>query len=326
MALAAAIGAYIDFRRFADTPLVTSASSETLEISLGSSFIAIVKSIQAQQLSKAPWWYWRLLMWQETSSGGSILHAGEYALSSDLTPRELLRHMLVGEVLQRKFTIVEGVTFHQLRLILANETRLQATLQGMSDAEIMQKLGAKDDNSEGRFLPETYAYVKGQTDFDLIRRAYLAMQQTLEQAWSKRDPGVSLATPYQTLILASIIERETARPEERAQIAQVFLRRLALGMRLQTDPSVIYGLGAQFNGNLTRHDLEFDTPFNTYTRAGLPPTPICLPSKAAIEAALHPAPGNALYFVARGDGTHEFSDTLEAHNQAVAKYQLHKTR
>jgi UPF0755 protein len=188
----------------------------------------------------------------------------------------------------------------------------------------MLELGAASELPEGRFLPETYSYVKGMSDTDILRRAHEAMQKALDKQWPTRDPGVALDSPYQALILASIVEKETGRADERPQIAGVFLRRLKIGMRLQTDPSVIYGLGAAYNGNLHKRDLEADTPFNTYTRDGLPPTPIALPGAAALTAVLHPVATNALYFVARGDGTHEFSATLEAHNSAVAKYQLHR--
>ncbi len=314
---------YVGFRKFADSPLQRSSEQTTLEIPPGSSVSAIVRIIGAQQPRLLPSLYWRVLLWQVGAS--THLHAGEYALTPELTPRELLKRMLAGEVIQHKFTIVEGWTFHQLRLALAHEPLLVQTLPGLSDDEIMQKLGAKEELAEGRFLPETYAFVKGQNDLDVLRRSYQALRLTLEQLWPNREPDLFLNTPYQALILASIVERETARAEERPQIAGVFLRRLKQGMRLQTDPTVIYGLGGSFNGNLTRRDLDADTPFNTYTRLGLPPTPIALPGKAALEAVLHPQPGNALYFVARGDGTHEFSDSLEAHNRAVAKYQLHKT-
>ncbi|MFI4970953.1 MAG: endolytic transglycosylase MltG, partial [Lysobacterales bacterium] len=174
------------------------------------------------------------------------------------------------------------------------------------------------------FLPETYAWVKGESDFDVLKRANAAMRKVLDKLWAARAMDVNLDTPYQALILASVVEKETAQPKERALIAGVFLRRLKFNMRLQTDPSVIYGMGDAYAGNIRRSDLETDTPYNTYTRDGLPPTPIALPGTVAIEAVLHPAPGDALYFVARGDGSHEFSPTLEAHNRAVQKYQLHR--
>jgi len=190
----------------------------------------------------------------------------------------------------------------------------------------MLRLCAPGALVEGWFLPETYNYVKGMSDFDVLRRANDAMRKLLDTLWGGHPSDFALDSPYQLLTLASIVEKETARPEERPLIASVFLHRLRLGMRLQTDPAVIYGLGAQYDGRIHRRDLDADTPYNTYTRAGLPPTPIALPGKAALEAVMHPAATDALYFVARGDGTHEFSATLDAHNQAVARYQLHQNR
>jgi UPF0755 protein len=181
-----------------------------------------------------------------------------------------------------------------------------------------------DVEPEGRFLPETYAFVKREPDLEVLRRAYQAMERELARAWPERDASLKLDGPGQALILASIVEKETGRAEERPRIAGVFVRRLELGMKLQTDPTVIYGLGAAFDGNLTREHLERDTPYNTYTRAGLPPTPIALPGKEALAAVLHPEPGKALYFVAKGDGSHAFSDTLSEHNAAVARYQLRR--
>jgi len=235
----------------------------------------------------------------------------------------LLAKMAAGEVIQHHFTIVEGWTFAQLRDALTHDAGLKQTLATTDDAGIMRMLDAPGTLPEGWFLPETFNYVKGMDDADILHRAHKAMQETLDKLWAERAPELPLQSPYQALILASIVEKETARADERPLIAGVFLHRLKLGMKLQTDPTVIYGLGAAFDGNLHRSDLESDTPFNTYTRDGLPPTPIALPGMLALEAGLHPAPGDALYFVARGDGSHEFSATLEEHNLAVQKFQLH---
>jgi UPF0755 protein len=254
------------------------------------------------------------------------LHAGEYALTPGMTPTELLRKMAAGDVVQHHFTIVEGWTFKQLRVALAQEAGLQQTLAAVDDREIMSRLGAAGALAEGWFLPETYSYVKGMSDLDALRRAHEAMRKLLDTLWGGHPSDFVLDSPYQLLTLASIVEKETARPDERPLIAGVFLHRLRLGMRLQTDPSVIYGLGAQYDGRIHRRDLDADTPYNTYTQAGLPPTPIALPGKAALEAVMHPAATDALYFVARGDGSHEFSTTLDAHNQAVARYQLHQNQ
>jgi UPF0755 protein len=224
-------------------------------------------------------------------------------------------------VLQRDFTIVDGWTFEELRQALARAEKLKHDSAGLDDAAIMQKIGAAGVSPEGQFLPETYAYVKGDSDLDILRRAHDAMARTLAALWPGRDKGLPLATPYDALILASIVEKETARADERARIAGVFVRRLQDHMLLQTDPSVIYGMGARYTGTIHKSDLTTDTPYNTYTRAGLPPTPIALPGKPALEAALHPAAGDALYFVARGDGHHVFASTLEEHNRNVDCYQ-----
>lgn len=313
---------YRDFQRFVDSPIQAQGTDVTLDVPLGTSLSGIIILLKSQTATTAPWLYWRALAWQMQVT--SSLHAGEYALNAELTPHDLFKRMAAGEVIQHKFTIVEGWTFKQVRLALAQQQKLQQTLVGLSDAEIMQKLGGVDEAPEGRFLPETYVYLKGQADLEVLRRAYGAMQQQLDSLWSQRDSSLALESPYHALILASIVEKETGHAEERAQIAGVFLRRLKLGIRLQTDPSVIYGLGENYDGNIHRHDLDTDTPYNTYLRSGLPPTPIALPGKAALTATMHPAVGNALYFVARGDGTHQFSDTLEAHNSAVNKFQLGK--
>jgi UPF0755 protein len=313
---------WLDYRGFADSPLTLGAEERTLDIPSGTAFVGIVRRVREAGYSTAPELYWRALGWEMKVA--SSLHAGEYALSPGLTPRALLRKMAAGEVVQHRFTIVEGWSFRQLRVALAADTGLVGSVAALNDAEIMEKLGAKDQAAEGRFLPETYSYTRGASDLDILRQAHGAMDKALSAAWVQRSTPTPLKSADEALTLASIVEKETGRAEERAKIAQVFLRRLDLGMRLQTDPTVIYGMGANYDGNIRKRDLEADTPYNTYTRAGLPPTPIALPGKAAIEAALHPAPGQALYFVARGDGSHEFSDSLDAHNRAVAKYQLHR--
>ena len=312
---------YSDYSRFAEAPLQPLAAPATIDVPLGSALPGILRELERQNVQPGSGLYWRLLARQMGVAGK--LHAGEYALTPGISPRALLAKMAAGDVIQHHFTIVEGWTFAQLRDALAHDAGLRQTLAGVDDGALMRELGSSDTTPEGWFLPETYSYVKGMSDLDLLRRAYEAMHKALQKQWDAREAGLALPAPYQALILASIVEKETARAEERPQIAAVFLHRLALGMKLQTDPTVIYGLGASFDGNLRKHDLETDTPFNTYTRGGLPPTPIALPGAAALAAVTHPASTNALYFVARGDGTHEFSATLEAHNSAVAKYQLH---
>ena len=320
--IGAAAFAWFDYRRFGDAPLTIAQPDATFDVARGATYRDIVQQLRKAGATREHALYWRVLG-RELAVEGK-LHAGEYALTPGLTPRELLRRMAAGEVLQHHFTIVDGWTFKQLRLALAANDGFAQTLPGLSDEAIAQKFGIEGNNPEGWFLPETYAWVKGEADSDVLGRAHAAMQKALDRLWPARAGDVTLETPYQALILASIVEKETGRPDERPLIAGVFMRRLKFNMRLQTDPTVIYGMGDSYQGNIRRDDLEADTPYNTYTRDGLPPTPIALPGTAALEATLHPAPGDALYFVARGDGSHEFSPTLDEHNRAVQKYQLHR--
>lgn len=319
-AIAAAAWFWADYSRFRDAPLAVRSNQQTIEIAKGESFRDVVHDIRAADLSRAPPLYWRVLAEQLGVAGK--LHAGEYALSRGVSARALLENMAQGKVLQRRVTLVEGWTFQQVRTALAVAPKLTHDAAQLSDAELMMKIGAGGQKPDGEFMPDTYDYVRGMSDLDVLKRAHEAMQDYLDAQWSKRDPAIPLQTPYQALVLASIVEKETAQPAERQEIAGVFERRLKIGMRLETDPTVIYGMGATYNGNIRKSDLQADTPYNTYTRAGLPPTPIALPGRAAIDAVLHPAPGDALYFVARGDGTHQFSATLAEHNRAVQKYQL----
>jgi UPF0755 protein len=312
--------AIVSFNRFSATPLRVGSAGTTLEVARGSSLSGIVGQLRERGLSTASPLYWRVLAEQMRVAGR--LHAGEYAIAVGSTPRQLLTRMAQGKVLQHDITVVDGWTFAQMRAALAAADKLRHDGAGLDDATLMQKIGAPGEAPEGRFLPETYAYVMGDSDLDVLKRAHAAMAKTLGALWAQRDSNLPLATPYDALILASIVEKETGRAEERPQIAGVFIRRLQNHMLLQTDPSVIYGMGASYAGNIHKSDLTTDTPYNTYTRAGLPPTPIALPGKAAIEAALHPAPGDALYFVARGDGTHVFARSLEEQNRNVACYQL----
>jgi len=320
--VAAAAWLYHDYRSFSASALTPPAATTTIDVPVGTSLAGVVRVLDQAGVATGNPWYWRALG-RELDVAGR-LHAGEYALTPGLTPAELLRKMAAGDVVQHRFTIVEGWTFRQLRVALAGDAGLQQTLAAIDDKEVMSRIGAPGAPPEGWFLPETYSYVKGTSDLELLRRAHEAMQKLVDALWSEHPGDFPLDSPYQLLTLASIVEKETAQVAERPQIAAVFLHRLRIGMRLQTDPAVIYGLGAQYDGRIHRRDLDADTPYNTYTRAGLPPTPIALPGKAALTAVIHPAQTDALYFVARGDGTHEFSPTLEAHNQAVARYQLHQ--
>lgn len=306
-----------DWQRFAAQPLVDE-TAQPLEIPRGLGFNAIVTRIRTHVGDAAPRWYWRLLA--EQLKVANRLHAGEYALPAGITPRQLLLDMAAGRVMQHRFTIVDGWTFRQLRAALARVDGLQHSAADLPDDEVARLLDVPDGHPEGWFLPETYLWVKGDSDLDVLRRAHKAMLALLDELWPQRDPASPAATRYEALILASIIEKETGIPEERGQIAGVFARRLKLGMRLQTDPTVVYGAGDSYDGVIRRSHLDTDTPYNTYTRDGLPPTPIAMPGRPALQAALHPQPGDSLYFVARGDGGHIFSATLREHNRAVARY------
>jgi UPF0755 protein len=321
LAVAAALAwGWQDFARFSNAPLTVATQGQRIEIARGTGFKQIVAQLRERGLTHASPLYWRALAEQMRVAGR--MHAGEYAITAGLTPRGLLQNLASGRVLQHDFTIVDGWSFAELRAALGKADKLQHLTRGLDDAAVMQKLGLPEEMPEGRFLPETYAYVKGDSDLDILRRAHADMQKTLAALWPQRDKDLPLATPYDALILASIVEKETGRADERKRIAGVFVRRLEYHMLLQTDPSVIYGMGASYAGNIRRSDLTTDTPYNTYTRPGLPPTPIALPGKPAIEAVLHPASGNDLYFVAKGDGTHVFAGSLAEHNRNVACYQL----
>ncbi len=322
--VAVAIYGWVDFNRFTRAPLNVPVQGSSIDISRGTSFKSIVGDLRQRQLSAANPFYWRVLA--EQMHVADRLHAGEYALTPGMTPPQLLDNMANGKVVQRNFTIVDGWTFAELRLALTTAEKLDHNSAALDGTTIMQKIGAGGEAPEGRFLPETYAYVKGDTDLDILRRAHQAMVKTLADLWPKRAKNLPLATPYDALILASIVEKETGLPAERAQIAGVFVRRLQDHMLLQTDPSVIYGMGAKYDGNIRKSDLTTDTPYNTYTRAGLPPTPIALPGIPALEAALHPAGGDALYFVARGNGGHVFASSLTEHNRHVDCYQRKRCR
>lgn len=319
IAAAVAWGA-VEYLHFTRTPLSVRAGGQTLEIAKGEGFNDIVRQLHDEKLTDAPALLWRALA---TRLGVvNTLHAGEYEVLPGTIPAELLEKLAAGRVLHRRVTLVDGWTFAQVREALGRAPKLKHQLARLDDAAVMAKFGDAGGSPEGEFMPDTYDYVLGMSDMDILARAHKAMQQFLAREWSARDTSIPLDDPYQALILASLVEKETAVASERAKIAGVFERRLKIGMKLDTDPSVIYGMGKAYTGNIRKSDLETDTPYNTYTRAGLPPTPIALPSRAAIHAVLHPAPGDALYFVARGDGTHQFSATLAEHNAAVRKYIL----
>lgn len=320
--LLAAICTYalLQYESFLDKPL----DSETpfvYTVEPGSSLRAISEDIQKQGLSDFPPLY--LQVYGRLTQQAHKIKAGEYQIEPGTSLPQFLNILVSGKVMMNAFTIVEGMTANELLAALHQHPKLIKTLDTNNGDDIMRTLGAENKQAEGWFLPETYHFPSGTKDVDFLQRAYQQMQIALEKAWEERDKDLPYKSSYEALIMASIIEKETGIAEERPEIAGVFVRRLQKGMRLQTDPTVIYGMGDKFDGNLRRTDLRTDTPYNTYTRFGLPPTPICLPSIESIHAALHPADGNSLYFVATGEeGRHVFSATLQQHNKAVRRYQL----
>lgn len=288
------------------------------ELKQGSSLKGVARDLRQAGLLQQDWafvWLVRLL-----GKSGEV-QAGSYALTQPVSPLELARIITQGEVSLSQVSIIEGWTFREMRAALNANPDITHDTLNLGDAEILQRIGAPESHPEGLFFPDTYNFAAGSSDLTILRRAYQAMQQRLQVAWDAREPGLPLETPYQALILASIVEKETGTASDRAMIAGVFVNRLRKGMLLQTDPTVIYGLGEQFDGNLRKRDLLTDNPYNTYTRPGLTPTPIALPGVAALQAALHPAQTDALYFVARGDGSSHFSSSLAEHNRAVNQYQ-----
>ena len=310
---------YANVLGFAEQPLASDAPREVI-VEPGDGFNTVLAKLRKAGVSEGSDWQWRVL--GKLSGAAGRIQVGEYEIAPDATPRSLLAKMAKGEVVRRKFTIVEGWNFRELRAALQSDAQLDDAIASLSDSEIMAKLGRQGTPPEGRFLPETYLFTRGTTDLEILQRAMAAMDEELAEAWSKRREGLPYEDAGQLLTMASIVEKETGLARERPEIAGVFVRRLQKGMLLQTDPTVIYGMGAAYDGNIRKADLERDTPWNTYTRAGLPPTPIAMPGKAALEAAAHPSAGAELYFVATGGGGHVFNDSLDAHNAAVRKYQL----
>jgi UPF0755 protein len=285
----------------------------------GTSIRRIGTQLHARGVLREPF-YWEL--YARVTGVATRIKAGEYRIHPRRTPAQLLEQLTSGRVVQYSFTLIEGWTFEQLRAALAAHPVLVATLPDATPEQIMAAVGAAGEHPEGRFLPDTYFFPRGATDVAFLQRAYRSMQDKLASEWAGRAGELPLKTPDEALTLASIVERETAAPDERATIAGVFIERLRRKMYLQTDPTVIYGMGDRYKGRIRYTDLRRDTPYNTYTRKGLTPTPIAMPSAEAIHAVLHPEYSGALYFVARGDGTHQFSASLREHNEAVIKYQL----
>lgn len=322
---AAALGAAAWWaQRWLQTPLEGLASQTVFEINKGASLRSVAHDLHRRGMLDHPqaWIAWARL----TDRAGSV-KAGEYALNPGLTPRTLLELFSSGHVILHSVTFIEGSTFNDVRAILRQHSAIKPEGAELSEAELMRAIGAPDVHPEGQFFPDTYHFPRGTSDLTLLSNAYKRMQTELSAVWETRVPDLPLANPYEALILASIIEKETALQRERALIAGVFVERLKRGMRLQTDPTVIYGMQSAYDGNIRRADLRRDTPYNTYTRAGLPPTPIALPGAASLRAAVQPENSGALFFVAtgEGDGSHYFSRTLAEHNEAVRRY-LRKLR
>ena len=320
VALLFAATAWIYVQNWLKTPLNISSEGYTYELKQGQTLGHLANDLSAQKLLEYP----RLLRLYARLTDTSKVHAGEYFFAQGTTPETLLEKLRKGEVVLYQVTFVEGWTFKQAVTVLENNSSVRHELSGKTEKEQLALLNLPIEHPEGWFFPDTYSFSRNTSDIEILQKAYHRMEQLLNAEWEKRAPGLPYKNAYEALIMASIIERETGHHSEREQIAGVFVRRLQQGMKLQTDPTVIYGMGDKYRGRIARKNLEEATAYNTYVIGGLPPTPIALPSAASIKAALNPAAGNALYFVAKGDGTSEFSDTLDAHNQAVRRYQLNR--
>lgn len=321
--IAAAAAAFWGWQRytgFADAPLAGAGGDKSIVVRSGDSLPVVVRKLADAGVDTGEAIEWRLLAKQLGAAGK--LQVGEYALPEGITPRELLQAMRDGKVISHRFTIVEGWNIRELRAALAKAQPLEQETAKLDDAALMKAVGQASQHPEGRFLPETYVYTRGDSDLDVLKRAHEAMTKALAAAWAERRADTPLRTPDEMLTLASIVEKETGIAEERPQIAGLFERRLKIGMKLQTDPTVIYGIGPRYDGNIRKQDLLTDTPYNTYTRAGLPPTPIAMPGVDALQAVAKPAPGEHLYFVAVGDGSgrHLFAATYAEHQANVRKY------
>lgn len=307
--------------RLTMAPLPPAANNMTFVVKRGDSVNRIAHKLAKRGALKHAW---DLSLMARLRGQGTQVRAGEYHIEPGTSVAGLLHMLVAGHVVMHSFTIVPGTTFHEVRSQLEADPAFTDDIKGLSSAQVMQRIGHPKQPAEGSFLPNTYDFPKGAPDTAVLARAYQAMQKKLASLWQARATGLPYQKPGQALILASIIEKETALPDERPRIAGVFVRRLRRGMRLAADPTVIYGLGSRYNGDITRHDLHLDTPYNTYLHKGLPPTPICMPGVASIRAALHPDHGKSLYFVAKGDGSHVFSDTLAEQEKMIRKYQLHQ--
>ena len=311
------LAGYTALNHYLDAPLSLS-STALVDVPAGTSLTRLANRLADQEVLTYP----QVLTVYARLTEQTGIRVGEYQLSVGLTPRQLLEQLNSGKVIQYQLTFPEGLNFKEWLSLLAEEPKLKKTLLGLSTEAVLQKLALDIDHPEGWFFPDTYSYSASETDADILRQAHKRMREILEDEWRNKQKDLPIKSAYEALILASIVEKETGVGSERSQIAGVFVRRLQKGMRLQTDPTVIYGLGDEYQGNITRRHLKQRTAYNTYVINGLPPTPIAMPGREAVHAALHPADGKALYFVAKGDGSHYFSATLKEHTKAVREYQL----
>jgi UPF0755 protein len=317
------VGAWIlmDFQAFRKNALEIPEPGTTFEIRSGENLKSVAQRLHENGVLDSPFYFIALGRYLDFDAR---IKAGEFQLRPGINPEQLLDQLANGQVVQHSLTLIEGENFREMMLRVSQDKVLRHTLASLDDEVVMAAIGKPGEHPEGRFLPETYHFPRGTSDVEFLRRAYQDMDSFLRQAWEERAPDLPLKSPYEALILASIVEKETGVAAERPTIAGVFVRRLQKKMKLQTDPTVIYGIGDSFDGDIRYRDLRTDTPYNTYTRFGLPPTPIALPGREAILAALHPEDGDSLYFVSRGDGSHQFSSTLKEHNRAVDRYQRKK--
>ncbi|MEN8205074.1 MAG: endolytic transglycosylase MltG [Pseudomonadota bacterium] len=311
----------VRYQQFQDTRLDVPADGLIYTLPAGASLNRLASDLTVRGIIRHPRFF--ILLGRQLEAA-TRLQAGEYSLIEDMTPRAMLEEMVAGKVIQHELPLIEGHSFREMMQRVHAQPVLEHTLIDKSDAEIMAAIGHPEQQPEGRFMPDTYHITRGTTDVEFLQRAYQAMASQLQAEWEGREEGLPFKSADEALILASIVEKETGAPDERPAIAGVFVRRLQKSMRLQTDPTVIYGMGASYDGNIRKRDLLKDTPYNTYTRDGLPPTPIAMPGVDAIHAVMHPAKGKSLYFVAMGEGRHYFSSTLKQHNLAVDKFQKNK--
>jgi UPF0755 protein len=318
LVLFAAQYCWVEYKNWLSTPLKIPSSEYHYELAAGKSISHVAYDLAAQGLLAHPRW----LIWHARYQQAEKISAGEYFLEVGITPEKLLQKLTTGDVVLHQITFLEGWTFRQILAALHEKPEIKHRLQNKTSAEQLAILNLPITHPEGWFYPDTYTFSKGTSDVDLLTKAYRHTRKIVDELWAKKAPDLPYKNEYEALIMASIIEKETGAASEREQIAGVFVRRLQQGMRLQTDPTVIYGMGEAYKGKISRDHLKQPTPYNTYVIAGLPPTPIAAPSKASLQAALHPAGGKALYFVAKGDGTSEFSETLSQHQNAVIRYQL----